>query len=287
MEEDPFLQTDMNQFKNKVLMGDRPPPPPAIPASLNSIMERCWHKDAALRPSFAQLLTEDRWEKIVTDAIAHGQEEAETMWRNLGKGTKLDVVPWVDFVSDFSQFLKLPNARDPKLHTTVHWKCLRAILDADKSPHRVTYSNFIRFLSWFGPVRTGPTEGVVFLSELENLLRQDWFHGPIDATEAANRIVCSKLPNGFLLRFSAQESTYTMSFRDKNIRAKSPIDQLAHTRLSRNHFTDIPSLISYVERLKKRHHLTPVKYSRGYQGLFSDEILSFYGMDLSTTAAIN
>jgi len=220
-EKDPFDIKDMSKFKNHVTSGNRPSIPANTPQVLKDMMERCWGKVPTQRPKFEELIIENNWSKIITDAVTHGQEEAEGVWKNFGKKGEIPkTVPWLEFVRGFSKFLEVPNKTAPDLDKTIEWKCLGAILEVnvDKTmPNVVTHESFVRFLSWFGPVRTGPTEGVAFLKQFVNLLQQEWFHGNIDEKEAEKRLVSDsrKKEALFLLRFSTSIFTYSMTFKKK------------------------------------------------------------------------
>jgi len=271
-EKDPFDIKDMTRFKNHVITGHRPTIPQNMPPVLKEMMTRCWAKEPPTRPKFETLVKEMNWDKIITDTITRGQEEAEAFWLTLSGNKKGDVpesVPWPYFVRHFSKFLSIPNTND--LEKAIEWKCLKALLE--ESPHKndITHQNFMRFLSWFGPVGRGSTEGIAYLKQIEKLLRQKWFHGNIGAVEAANRINSAKRTHIFLLRFSNKKHTYTMTFRGKK-------GETQHERLHKDKWTDIPSLISYVESETKRRHLQPCEYGwkNTYGHVFNDEIDSLY-----------
>jgi len=263
---------------------NRPPIPSNTPPILKDMLERSWHHLPAQRPKFEQLSQDINWDKIITDAITHGQAEAENTWKNFGKkGESPQSVSWTDFVRGFSKFLEVPNANTPELEKTIEWKCLGAILEIEKTKQTVTHENFLRFLSWFGPVRTGAVEGLAFLKQIVTLLQQEWFHGNIGDKEAEKRLLSdprSKNTALFLLRFSKKQSTYTMTYRKK---PKSANEATQNERLPKENWTDIASLISYIEKERKKRHLQPCKNSRGYDLLFVKEIVNLYNVDTITT----
>jgi len=134
----------------------------------------------------------------------------------------------------------------------------------------------VRFLSWFGPVPTGPVEGQAFLKQFVTLLQQEWFHGNISEKEAEKRLNAdsrNRNKDTFLLRFSKKLCTYTMTLRKKG-------GELQHERLQKENWTDIPSLILYVEKeLRKKRRLQPCSYSRtNYAHLFVKEIVNLYNI---------
>jgi len=275
----------MSKFKNHVTSGNRPSIPANTPQVLKDMMERCWGKVPTQRPKFEELIIENNWSKIITDAVTHGQEEAEGVWKTFGKKDEIPkTVPWLEFVRGFSKFLEVPNKTAPDLDKTIEWKCLGAILEVnvDKTmPNVVTHESFVRFLSWFGPVRTGPTEGVAFLKQFVNLLQQEWFHGNIDEKEAEKRLVSDsrKKEALFLLRFSTSIFTYSMTFRKK-----SKGSSVEHERLKKENWTDIASLINYIEKERKTRRLQPCNYGRTYyEHLFVKEMVSLYNVDAVTT----
>ena len=74
-------------------------------------------------------------------------------------------VLWSAFVQKFAEFLGLKTSQKD-LEENTHYQCLKAVLDVDKAgPNKgyVALGSFQRFLSWFGPVRTGKSEGGLLL----------------------------------------------------------------------------------------------------------------------------
>lgn len=60
-------------------------------------------------------------------------------------------------------------------------------------------TKFERFLAWFGPVLPNAKDAENLFANIVSLLKQPWFHGAIDAAEAAKRIELSKVSNGTIL----------------------------------------------------------------------------------------
>jgi len=105
----------------------------------------------------------------------------------------------------------------------IEWRCIYALLEVEPEDDLVLKENYIRFLSFFSPVRTGFKEGTQWLIEIKLLLSQKWFHGPIDKTAALNRISAQETKRsiknmaqhggGFIVRFSNVEKAFTMTYK--------------------------------------------------------------------------
>jgi len=65
----------------------------------------------------------------------------------------------------------------------------------------VNMANWNKLLCWFGPLRTSSDS--FLLRNIENTLRQPWFHGPLSGAEATN-LLADKPVGAFLIRFSEQ-----------------------------------------------------------------------------------
>ncbi|KAH8950296.1 hypothetical protein BDL97_10G077600 [Sphagnum fallax] len=63
------LNVTVKKFKDSVREGKRPNLPPDCPARLSGLIQRCWHADPILRPSFPDICTELRYIKglLLTD----------------------------------------------------------------------------------------------------------------------------------------------------------------------------------------------------------------------------
>lgn len=110
------------------------------------------------------------------------------------------MVPWKDFLNGFLSFFEM-RATGKEIKGNLKFRCLKAVLEVNKPDEGVpkgfvALSKFERFLSWFGPLLPNAKDGENLFASIVNLLKQPWFHGAVDAQEAARRIDQSKISNG-------------------------------------------------------------------------------------------
>uniref|UniRef100_A0A6B2L323 Protein kinase domain-containing protein n=1 Tax=Arcella intermedia TaxID=1963864 RepID=A0A6B2L323_9EUKA len=270
-EKQPYNAVSLSKFKEEVINGSRPIMPQGTPQKLKEILESCWDKNTERRPSFKVLASED-WQKLISDTMSKNQKATEEMWLSLSKVPNQvpKSVPWLDFVKGFSTFLGVTTPKDTKLEETTPWKCIQYLLEAKSGT--VTVENWNKFLGLFGPVTPGTVQGTAFLKHIVTLLQQDWFHGAIGGKEAENRINIdpnSKNASVFLLRFSDTSPTFTLTSRKKP--SRSAPTEIKHERLTKESWTDIPSLIQYIEKEKKKRHLTACTHKRAYEDIFKKQ----------------
>uniref|UniRef100_A0A6B2L3M2 Protein kinase domain-containing protein n=1 Tax=Arcella intermedia TaxID=1963864 RepID=A0A6B2L3M2_9EUKA len=271
LEKEPFEQSLSSLFQDTSryyahLMSDGRPalPTDSSSISLTTTIKLCWHSDPSKRPSFEELNNDALWNRMVNEV--HRDADAAAIWKEFGQKT---VVPWKDLAALLAQYLGLPKMNEEMLQRQ-EWQCLKVLMEASQDDE-INHTHFLRFLSYFGPVRTGD-QGIVWMTEIRNLLSKKWFHGPIDSNTALNRINAqiakskSKISSGVILRFSNQESTFTLSF-------KKPKANMTNVRLERPaHYTDVTSLIAYVEKYIKKFQLDPTSYDRCYEHIFQKTI---------------
>jgi len=168
--------------------------PADCPERLRKLVEVCWAHEPTNRPSFENILPV--FDTIIIESVISDTKGRE-MWKKMFVKEKLlEKVPWDQFAAGFASFFG-DSTRDLE---DVSYKCLKALL-ANDNLQQVTIENFGRFLEWFGPM-----ESPDILDRVKNLLKQEWFHGEISATEAENLLTKKDNKKGtFLVRFSSRE----------------------------------------------------------------------------------
>jgi hypothetical protein len=221
--QEPFSHhSDYSKFREAVCkFGERPPIPPNTEPVLRNLIERCWHANPDVRPSFQQIIKEL---DVVLIHVAISDQFGRVFWQNhfLDKAERLEEIPWGRFSMELMQFLSLPLV-DPIHSKNVHvvnLKCLKALLvDRHKSNQVVSLEEFGKTLKWFGPI-TPPDHtppGQSFLDHIRIMLQKQWFHGKTDKEEAEARL-SGKVAGTYLIRFSSVDGFYTVSVLTPNRR---------------------------------------------------------------------
>lgn len=213
--QEPFSQfRALDEFRQAVCVRhERPTIPPDTLDSLRRLIERCWDKDPARRPTFREIVV--ALEHIIVEAAIVDSRGRE-FWKRyfLTENT----VPWDNFVDSFCDWFKIPTRATVEKGTIPHLnlKCLKAILaDVPKTEghgaqgvdpdHVVSLEKFGRILDYFGPLQDG------ILDTIREMLQQRWFHGELDTVDAAERLN-GQPPGSFLVRFSTTNpGCYTIS----------------------------------------------------------------------------
>lgn len=214
--EEPFPEfQSFREFKRAITVEHvRPPKPRNCPDSLWRLMEMCWDKEPAERPSFAEILP--MLDVVIVD-VTIADSVGKKFWKRsfLGK----EAVEWKTFATTFAEYLRLPF---PRLDSP-EWRAMAALLaeeDQDPTltnpPKVVTMERFGQVLSWFGPLQIEANDAeqsqdttssssspapTSFLNHITETLRCPWFHGDVDRFHT-ERHLQNKSPGTFLVRVS-------------------------------------------------------------------------------------
>lgn len=195
--EEPFGQyDDWDTFYKAVCeKGVRPPIPDDCPPSLKYLMEACWSADRKKRPPFNEIVF--RLDEVLIDA-ALDDEKARSFWKKyflVPKGELQEKVSWSDFCRALGRATKIKD-RDRFFQ-------LSKLLVQEG---RVTLDRFQQVVVWFGHFFVaGEVEGA--LTELNNIVTADWYHGDIEKDKAESRL--NDQPSGaFLVRLSTTYAEY-------------------------------------------------------------------------------
>jgi len=77
---------------------------------------------------------------------------------------------------------------------------------------QVSMESFDDFVQWFGPL----VPNRAFLDKVEGLLRSEWFHGDVSTDEAERMLISSNKPGTYLVRYSSQPGSFTVSSLSRN-----------------------------------------------------------------------
>jgi len=186
---------------------ERPIIPSDVKPRLRSLMEECWHKDPAVRPSFKDIvwrLDEIMLDYSIEDSTAHA------FWHEhffAPDQTLVERVKWRDFVKALGKATG---------HSLVDIVALGSIFAQDgdsvaANERIVTIEHFNDCVIWFGPFMC-PERGSKLLKWMKELNSQPWFHGDIDR-EVAERRLLHRSDGTFLVRLSKNkpEHPFTVS----------------------------------------------------------------------------
>eukprot|EP01113_Clastostelium_recurvatum_P021189 TRINITY_DN2505_c0_g1_i1.p1 TRINITY_DN2505_c0_g1~~TRINITY_DN2505_c0_g1_i1.p1 ORF type:complete len:547 (-),score=139.75 TRINITY_DN2505_c0_g1_i1:184-1824(-) len=188
---------------------ERPPIPADCLESLRRLIERCWDKDPARRPSFREIICQ--LDHVIVESAINDRRGREFWKRHF---LNEYIVGWDAFIDALCDWLRAPSRAqcDKGSLDYLNLKCIKAILaDPPKgegigADHVVSLEKFGRMLEYFGPLQPGhvpladPAGGTI-LDRIRELMAQRWFHGDLDTADAAARL-SGQPPGTFLIRFS-------------------------------------------------------------------------------------
>jgi len=202
--QEPFSQfRALDEFRTAVCVRhERPIIPADALDSLHRLIEKCWDKEPARRPTFREIVA--ALDHIIVEAAISDRRGRE-LWKRYFLNES--VVGWDTFADSFCEWLKVPSRANCAKGTIGHLnlKCLKAILtEAPKTDgahgvdpdYVVTLEKFGRILEYFGPLHEGT------MDTIREMLQQRWFYGELDTASAAARLN-GQPPGSFLVRFSS------------------------------------------------------------------------------------
>lgn len=194
-------------FKRAICMRDvRPPIHPDMPKAFQELLEMCWHKDAAKRPKFSQIIP--MMEELMISAAVKDPEAASFWKKNFAGRTQ---VKWDQFGEAVAKFIGVPS---PAVNqdTAEKFRYYRYMVgvplsDPQSPPKQVQLEDFGRVLSWFGPFDNMGK----FLDSIRAAMKEEWFHGDMTSKEA-EKALANRKKGTFLVRLSAtSEGVFSIS----------------------------------------------------------------------------
>eukprot|EP00339_Tiarina_fusa_P004751 CAMPEP_0117019868 /NCGR_PEP_ID=MMETSP0472-20121206/15180_1 /TAXON_ID=693140 ORGANISM="Tiarina fusus, Strain LIS" /NCGR_SAMPLE_ID=MMETSP0472 /ASSEMBLY_ACC=CAM_ASM_000603 /LENGTH=499 /DNA_ID=CAMNT_0004724931 /DNA_START=1 /DNA_END=1500 /DNA_ORIENTATION=- len=256
------IEDDLAAFIHAVCDNNfRPEIPRDCLPRIRRLLEDCWQKDPAVRPSFSTIIR--RLDEILVDACI-SDKVGHKLWETsfLGK----DFVLWEDFCEYLGHSLSVDYDE-----SDIRWKCLQAVLAQSSSDllaksKIVNITRFGQVCAWFGPLKQGGS--LELFINLTNILKEKWFHGDLTQHEAEDRL-SDQSKGTFLIRFSSSApGCFTISHLNKS-------KALCHQRVTHvpgkgfffwdDQYDTLRDLIK--EQRKKHYFLAPCPGS-SYQKLF-------------------
>eukprot|EP00727_Mastigamoeba_balamuthi_P011176 m51a1_g6681 putative sh2 domain-containing protein (716) ;mRNA; r:229016-231341 len=274
--------SELQPFVAAVVGRNERPDLRGVPPPVANLIQLCWDASPEKRPTFAVVARS--LEEIIVEACLGG--EAVEFWKKYFLNPLLEAVPWSRFRSVLMSEFKLPSAFEGKFESEKLLRTLPLDHDESKNPDPdwyglpglfchterkdmpVTMEKLEQFRRWFG----GFSRDHILAAD--RLASQQWFHGCIDKSVAADRLRLR--PDGhFLVRASVTvpDSPFTLSTIVQM--------QISHFRVSRfyrdgkpylmvgtivQEGTDVSSLCQLIARMqeegviKKPCPRTPIPY---------------------------
>jgi len=248
-------------------------------------MDECWAPAPTARPAFADV--NEKLDEVLVDA-AINDEQGRDFWKK--NFLKHRFVSWEDFSKALYKYVgamvPIDDAADPKKKKggtqvnvnvgadVLRMRCAReafALLDSSKERNQVEIQHFGRVIDWFGPLKAAKGSGNI-LSTIEEICREDWFHGDIDAIESNRRLDKSSVGT-YLVRYSTSSpGGFTISrVTDRGI-IHSKVERTSnHGFFVNEEFKTLPELIRFVSPTDKLDLVTPCGGSR-FAAVFHSDV---------------
>lgn len=208
---EPFGEYDDYEqfFEAVVVLNERPEPLEYAPPALNDLIERCWHKNPKLRPTFSEcveILKEVRIELDIFD------EQGCAWWK---KNFRTEFrIPWTT----------LTKALGVKQRALIN--CLKIFLiDPASKTEEVTLKSFQHTVDLIGPFYN-PAQSVKLLTEIQNAVSKPYFFG-YDSRQVVENLLVKHRDGGYLLRISTTEWQFIFSFKQSD-------GNFSHRKITRN-----------------------------------------------------
>lgn len=192
-QEEPYKDEfeDLEEFIEAIIVdGERPPIPEKCEPTLRSLLSTCYDINPAKRLSFADMLNQKLFEKILIEHVVHSRS-AQKFWKS--QLLEDDAVDFSVFLKAIASYFQLNMGQLDEDDMAV--RCIKAVM-ADKKG-KVTLEKFGAVTDWFGPF----DNWAKFADTLRNVVMSPWFHGNIKRKDA--EMTLNKQKKGtFLVRFS-------------------------------------------------------------------------------------
>jgi len=185
--------------------------PENTPPKLKEIIQSCWQYEPTSRQTPLQIVENNPWATIFTEATTEGSKNALAIWKAAVAKSEGDIksMPWDKFAPVLWERLHLDKRKN--MNDSDEAICLKDLLRVREG--HVFIDKFSEFARTFSPLRCGPSEGPAYVSSIVKLCKSGWFYGVKDRaatnsmfnTEEAKKATKSGKINGIVLRLSANE----------------------------------------------------------------------------------
>jgi len=228
----------------------RPEIPDKVPEKVAKMLRQGWSDDTSERPSFSKII--QTLKKTMVPNILNNNN-AGVFWN--ANWTEISI-PFKSFYQRlYAHFeINVPTSvEEDGIDWTFH-TCLDAVLR--ELGNEVNLESLGKILNWFGEFDEG------LFRRVYELLKQDWYHGPVDRDGAEFALRTYGKKNGFLVRVSPTvETPFTLSY----LKSKKS-NSVTHHRIARTatgfsfsertknqkaEYFEAPTLIELVDILMK------------------------------------
>jgi len=252
------------------------------PPSLADLIASCLNKDPTKRPNFVDLTSDTCWQKIYQDMVSAGNKAGQEIWLLASKKKEgVDSIPWDEFAPVLWKELDITSPEP------IQEECVRTMLYLENK--NVLHKNWIRFLTWFAPLRTGK-DGKEFVKKVEELLQSKWFYGrEFDRVMADTQINETlknktamdknkgKLP--FLVRIAiSQNEKFCLVYAPGQ-----PNTQIPHVPINPTDYVDV-GISKFINDMAKKRNWFPTADGRPFETQIFSKIETLQSTDMREKA---
>jgi len=210
-----------------------------------------------------------------SDVISHETLPLEPSGGQLAKASPGALSEWSRSRGSTPDVMNVVNQEMARRSLLQAQRCLEALIATAGSvtTPSVCIEEFGRVCSLFGPILVGSSN---FLRNLVEVLRCNWFQGPISGADAL-RLLKDKPPNSFLVRFSGSTSGCTLSWVNQTQSGR----KILHVRVKQSSAgfslptedpSVYPSLPALINALVMQEKLRPTSLTNPYEHLFRETL---------------
>jgi serine/threonine protein kinase len=226
---EPFAEcSSMATFCSHLAAGRRPPTDHLHPLIVN-LINRMWDQDASARPKMDKIASEL---PALMIEVSLPDPNARTLWVNASRASRMDTVdPGLVKISHFIEQLTATTGEGTLWTASQEYNCLQRMFGetvpslGNAQQLYVRLERFAQMINWMGPLR--PTKQTShWVQNLKDLMAQPWFHAESSKQECDARLVETKKPGVFLVRFSSADpkTPFTLAkLEQKNVVANHRI----------------------------------------------------------------
>jgi hypothetical protein len=204
---------DLDLFTEDIAVKGVRPNLDGVDLTLAEIIKKCWDKDPRVRPTFKELIPILQAARVDINLPTSLCPTANALWKS-------------KFLSNSKigadLFMRTLSVELGKPDNVLHKNLLNHLILKKSSNDfkSLTTAKLSKVIKWFGPLKQG--ESTLF-QKLELVMKEPWFFGTIDSSEAENILERNKKDGLFLVRLNVgggvpiTTSPFTISRVEKGV----------------------------------------------------------------------